>query len=596
MKIKPEKINLLEKPKEIKHIKCKNDYLTKNYNNKYLENDKLPILLNNHQLSEINIEKIKQQYLNHIHNEEIINNNIFNLENEMIHINNKNDLNLPRRIIKYNINQIPEKIKEQNKINLNDKMIISNNLACQSTNFSSIINSKKDINIPEIKFFSPELNLIEIQPKIKKINYLERPLELKKILLNSEGIIKKPLIKKEIKENNIISSEYLIHIPKIYLPSKIKNIINNEKIVSNNIFSPLLKVEEYKYKEYHTKNKFEFQTDIALNLNQNPEKLKKPKLINVENITEEINIEHIRPSKILKRKITKENIEKEEISQDLNNIKKIFKKQINKINIRDKFFISDNYVDIFKTNYENNIFQNKGNKCIHNIIKNKFDINPIKLDIKKLKPEKINSNEYPKEIQKINIKPDYYNKIFENNPHLIEDKLQILSSNYQITSFIPMNEHTQKKINILRSKKNPKLIKILDEPKEIIINKLRMNNPIKREKEKSKNFIINDEIYNDINNIKKNLPKKLLKHIENKNENKKINNDSTLFKFYDSDNKQLALFNFSSISQSPTNTEEQKQFFNSIHKKFVAFKLFNMKNKFDPRKKWFIIWNKKSKK
>ena len=41
LKIKPEKINLLEKPKEIKQIKCKKDYLTKNYNNKYFENNKL---------------------------------------------------------------------------------------------------------------------------------------------------------------------------------------------------------------------------------------------------------------------------------------------------------------------------------------------------------------------------------------------------------------------------------------------------------------------------------------------------------------------------------------------------------------------------
>ena len=35
--------------------------------------------------------------------------------------------------------------------------------------------------------------------------------------------------------------------------------------------------------------------------------------------------------------------------------------------------------------------------------------------------------------------------------------------------------------------------------------------------------------------------------------------------------------------------------FNFMDKKFVAFLLFNMKNNFDPRKKWFKILSENSK-
>ena len=141
-----------------------------------------------------------------------------------------------------------------------------------------------------------------------------------------------------------------------------------------------------------------------------------------------------------------------------------------------------------------------------------------------------------------------------------------------------------------------------------------MNKPIRRGKEINKIFIKNEEVFDDINIMKKILPKKPLiktninddiklstdielNPIIKKDEKiKKINNpDTTLFKFYDSNNKQLAMFNSSSLSQNSTNTNAQKQFFNFMHKKFVAFKLFNMRNNLDPRKKWFKIWNKNSK-
>ena len=70
---------------------------------------------------------------------------------------------------------------------------------------------------------------------------------------------------------------------------------------------------------------------------------------------------------------------------------------------------------------------------------------------------------------------------------------------------------------------------------------------------------------------------------------KNINPDSTLFKYYDSNNKQLVMFNSSSLFQN------SKTIFNFMDKKFVAFLLFNMKNNFDPRKKWFKILSENSK-
>ena len=110
-----------------------------------------------------------------------------------------------------------------------------------------------------------------------------------------------------------------------------------------------------------------------------------------------------------------------------------------------------------------------------------------------------------------------------------------------------------------------------------------MNNQIKE--------INNNDIKNDsIKNEKDILNRNLLEDFE-----KKQNPNSTEFKFYDSKNNLISGFNFSSFTQNDANSIEQKQFFNFMHKKFLAFKLFKLKNNHDPRKKWFNIWNKKTK-
>ena len=135
---------------------------------------------------------------------------------------------------------------------------------------------------------------------------------------------------------------------------------------------------------------------------------------------------------------------------------------------------------------------------------------------------------------------------------------------------------------------------------------IKLQNPDFNLKQTKKNQnIINNE-YTELNQIKEISPLKTIKNekdILNKNllddfekdEEKMPNPNSTEFKFYDSKNRLLSKFNFSSFNQINTNSIEQKQFFNFMNKKFLTFKLFKMKNAKDPRKKWFNIWNKKTK-
>ena len=68
---------------------------------------------------------------------------------------------------------------------------------------------------------------------------------------------------------------------------------------------------------------------------QNPEKLKKQKIINVPDNSEEINSEQIKQNKTIKRKQYNEKIIKDEIFEDLRDMKNIYKKQIKPINMQD---------------------------------------------------------------------------------------------------------------------------------------------------------------------------------------------------------------------------------------------------------------------
>ena len=765
LKLKLEKINLLETPKEIRNLSSINEYINVRYNNQRInKKDNLKLINNNYQLSKINAENIRQNYKNKIYNENITENNIILPDEESIkEIKNQNKLlNLPN-LSKLSLIQKPEKIKipqimnipniseekniEQlklnnpnkklrieninistdkklldlenikkehkkinNKINICDKLSISDNDKMENVQYQLSDNKKINLMSKIIVEEKPVLNLIPIPLKltIEKHNLLENPKENNYIQIKNDylNIQYNCQNEKDINLSLLNTNYQLSKINTIKTGTNYTNIIESENIINNNNINQFLKAEE-KIKETHSLIEFSKPKNIKLNIIQKPEKIQISKIIELPNKVEEINIEQIKPNGILIRELNKENIINDKIYEDLDDIKKVHKKQLNKLENRDIIPLSDDEIQIQNTNYEFTNSKNKGKDLIPNILHHKPEINPIKLSMK-LKLEKYKSLEKQKEIKDIKIKSDYLCKKIENKNYQKTDKLSILDNNYQLSEINQTEKHQN---NILRGRKPlskesyiniienenitlnnnfpedtiknisnkdqlqfnlcplikkslnqklekiGKLINVENDEQKMIEEKLNMNNAIKRDINEID--IKNDELNNDVNILKKNMPKKKLikenltddinltesiklqnpdfnlkqtkknqniinneytelnqikeisplktikneKDILNKNllddfekdEEKMPNPNSTEFKFYDSKNRLLSKFNFSSFNQINTNSIEQKQFFNFMNKKFLAFKLFKMKNAKDPRKKWFNIWNKKTK-
>ena len=765
LKLKLEKINLLETPKEIRNLSSINEYINVRYNNQRInKKDNLKLINNNYQLSKINAENIRQNYKNKIDNENITENNIILPDEESIkEIKNQNKLlNLPN-LSKLSLIQKPEKIKipqiinipniseekniEQlklnnpnkklrieninistdkklldlenikkehkkinNKINICDKLSISDNDKMENVQYQLSDNKKINLMSKIIVEEKPVLNLIPIPLKltIEKHNLLENPKENNYIQIKNDylNIQYNCQNEKDINLSLLNTNYQLSKINTIKTGTNYTNIIESENIINNNNINQFLKAEE-KIKETHSLIEFSKPKNIKLNIIQKPEKIQISKIIELPNKVEEINIEQIKPNGILIRELNKENIINDKIYEDLDDIKKVHKKQLNKLENRDIIPLSDDEIQIQNTNYEFTNSKNKGKDLNPNIIPHKQEINPIKLSMK-LKLEKYKSLEKPKEIKDIKIKSDYLCKKIENKNYQKTDKLSILDNNYQLSEINQTEKHQnnmlrgrkplskESYINIIENEnitlnnnfpedtiknisnkdqlqfnlcplikkslnqkleKIGKLINVENDEQKMIEEKLNMNNAIKRDINEID--IKNDELNNDVNILKKNMPKKKLikenltddinltesiklqnpdfnlkqtkknqniinneytelnqikeisplktikneKDILNKNllddfekdEEKMPNPNSTEFKFYDSKNRLLSKFNFSSFNQINTNSIEQKQFFNFMNKKFLAFKLFKMKNAKDPRKKWFNIWNKKTK-
>ena len=765
LKLKLEKINLLETPKEIRNLSSINEYINVIYNNQRInKKDNLKLINNNYQLSKINAENIRQNYKNKIDNENITENNIILPDEESIkEIKNQNKLlNLPN-LSKLSLIQKPEKIKipqiinipniseekniEQlklnnpnkklrieninistdkklldlenikkehkkinNKINICDKLSISDNDKMENVQYQLSDNKKINLMSKIIVEEKPVLNLIPIPLKltIEKHNLLENPKENNYIQIKNDylNIQYNCQNEKDINLSLLNTNYQLSKINTIKTGTNYTNIIESENIINNNNINQFLKAEE-KIKETHSLIEFSKPKNIKLNIIQKPEKIQISKIIELPNKVEEINIEQIKPNGILIRELNKENIINDKIYEDLDDIKKVHKKQLNKLEIKDIIPLSDDEIQIQNTNYEFTNSKNKGKDLIPNILHHKPEINPIKLSMK-LKLEKYKSLEKPKEIKDIKIKSDYLCKKIENKNYQKTDKLSILDNNYQLSEINQTEKHQnnmlrgrkplskESYINIIENEnitlnnnfpedtiknisnkdqlqfnlcplikkslnqkleKIGKLINVENDEQKMIEEKLNMNNAIKRDINEID--IKNDELNNDVNILKKNMPKKKLikenltdhinltesiklqnpdfnlkqtkknqniinneytelnqikeisplktikneKDILNKNllddfekdEEKMPNPNSTEFKFYDSKNRLLSKFNFSSFNQINTNSIEQKQFFNFMNKKFLAFKLFKMKNAKDPRKKWFNIWNKKTK-
>ena len=605
------------------------------------------------------------------------------------------------------------------KININDKAQMYDDIELFNSQYDLKDKNKSNNNlIPKI-ILNEQLELKSIQPFIKlhfeKQIILEKPKETKNINIKKHylNIQNYYIEKNNIKNLPLLTGNYQlsqINIDKYR--QTYKNTIDNENIIDNkdktkkDLITPFLKEVDILNKN-PIKNRFSFPNNIKLNLIQKPELLRRAKNINIPNISDEINIAQIKPNKTIIRDLNMENITKDKILEDLEDMKKKHKKQINKININDKISITDNAIDTLNTNYENKIMDYKGNKFIPDIISSKQELNPIQLSLK-LNIEKLTSIENQKEIKEIKIKCDFLNRNIDYKYFKRDDKLSLLNNNYQLSEYNPLVDSMNNKNNILRAKKSfskeiinyienenikinnnfkeeiipiklkidkpqfnfnsitnktlfqkperiPKIIKIKDETEEISSKVININNPII--KGTNKLFIKKDELETDKDLLNKNIPKKLLiktninddiklsenlelqnteynlkenksklniilneytelnpikqirieKHEKNENnilnknlaedfekeeQNKSKNQNSTVFKFYDSKNKELATFNSSSFSQDSQNSVAQKQFFNFMHKKFVAFKLFNLKNSYDPKRKWFKIWKK----
>ena len=527
-------------------------------------------------VEEINIEKIK---LNKPYNR--------------IKIENKN-------IMKDKVFEDSEEIKNKykktiNKIDIIDNILISDKIELRSTQYK--IKNKNNNLIPKIIIKENyQLNPIQLSLKIKleKNNTLKKPSEIKNIIINKDYLNIINNINKRIKDKLPLSlgNYQLSEINTNIINYNHKNIIENENIldnkyIKNNEFISKFLKEEDKFKECSKLFKFSLSNNNVYNLIQKPEIIKISKIIKVPNISDEINIEQIKSNKAIKREYKNQDIIKDKIFEDLDNIKKANKKQIKKININENIQIYDNMIDIKNPGY---VFKNnKNKKIIPNIILSKQEINPIKFSIE-LKLEKFNQLEKNKEIKEIKLKKDYYITNIEHKYIKKDDNLQFIQNNYQLSklNLLEENINNSNKSIALRGKKY-----ILQKQINNIDNEnIQKNNnfkeeiiPIEYNKEKPQfNFnplIIKtlnqkpEKISEKVNNtdlkLNKNLLEEFGKEEIDKTGNKITNLSSTEFKFYDSNNRELAKFNLSSFSQNQSNSDIQKQFFSFMHKKFVDF-------------------------
>ena len=142
LKLKIEKRNLVEKPKESRNLEIRNDYKIVKYNPKTINrNDKLLLLNNNYQLTEINKDIFRPNYKNITGNNNIVkNNNILPEEEKISKLDFYNKLLGVPKLSKLSLIQRPEKIKIPQIINIPDK--------------------SEEINIEQLKLNKPYQRLI----------------------------------------------------------------------------------------------------------------------------------------------------------------------------------------------------------------------------------------------------------------------------------------------------------------------------------------------------------------------------------------------------------------------------------------------------
>ena len=482
-----DKLLVKENPKEIKdNINIEKNYMILEYHyKKENKDDKLSLINNNYLLSKINIDKIRYNYKNTLENEEISNNKSFILSDETINSTYKNYLNLPKKLSKYHLNQSLEKVKLEDKINLNDKIDIrANNIKLKVEKY--ILNKDKNkITIPRINVHSLVLNPIEMNLIFKKLSKNEKPKEFKVYDIKTDYIKEKYYNIKDLKNLQIIKNDYQIFLSKYFKkPKENNNHIENESIIQNRIILP----------EEESLNKLDYPNKILnipkinkLSLIQKPEKLKIHKIINIPIISEEIKIEQLKLSNPLKRiNLENVNVIKDDKFEDINTLKKKYNKIPNKIFINEEIPISDD-MKIRNNQYEINRKDNNLNNLIPKISLNKqIELEPIQVTLK-LKLEKYNSLDKPKENKHLAIINNYINRKYNKQSHVKSNDLYLLNNDYYL-SIINTKKLSQNYLNTIENKNIINNDNIL--PEEENISKSEYSNKLLKKPEINKLSLI----------------------------------------------------------------------------------------------------------
>jgi hypothetical protein len=454
------------------------------------------------------------------------------------------------------------------------------------------------------------LHLIQKPEELKKqqiINVLDKAEQI-----TSEQIKPNKAIKRKPKKEKIIRDEVfedLEEMKNIY-KKQIKPINIQDNIsMADNVIEPFVNTN---YEKENAKNKGnKFIPRIISNLLEiNPIKIEIK--LNLEKINSNEKQEEIKDIKIKSNYYNKNLDYKSLIKEDklpiLENNYQITDFNISNENMQNKRNILRSKKSISKdliNTIENEEIQNNNISLEEEIITNKinlekpkFILNPIVNSKLIQKPEKASKKlDIPNETEEISNQCLYMNNPIKRGK---EDKIYILKDE-AYDDMDKLKKNLPKKLlikcNIIDKINLSENIDLLNPEYDLEKNKRNVSIISSQYTEIKPIEKINliKEIKNEKYELNKNLLEEFRKEGEIKYENKKVNPDSTQFKFFDSKNKQLSKFNLSSFSQNSTNSEVQKQFFSFMHKKFLAFRLFNLKNSHDPRKKWFKIWNKKAK-
>ena len=381
---------LIEKPKEIKHLKINNDYCNKNISHNIKDINKLPILFYPYILPEILGEgktidtkkEKKEDIIDDKEKEKIINKEIDEKE-KIIDVPSKTEEIISEQIIPSdtilkNIEE-PFIIKDQedldledknrrpktqiNKIDIKEKINSLDNLELFVPDYIYMSNDNENF-IPNIIKESPELNIVKSQYKEvidKKEEQSQKDILVENIPETKEKEDEEDINRKK-SEEKIDEEEKKKKKEKEYKIENINNRIENENIFNNDL--KLNKLENSQIKNYILEEGLQLPSSlINEKIKQKPAKLKKinSEIIDIPSITDEISLDKIVPNNPIIKEINTPFIIKDEILEE-----DLFSKEIQpKISINKiKFIQNINASKNLELNNPNYIYQINNNDDI----------------------------------------------------------------------------------------------------------------------------------------------------------------------------------------------------------------------------------------